>query len=72
MLFRIARDAGVEVRLGCNVESVNAYTPSVTLDSGEVVRADLVVGADGDQSFVRDVVLEYHEPSIPKGTAVYM
>lgn len=72
MLFRIARDAGVDVRLGCNVKSVNPHTPSVTLSSGEVIRGDMVVGADGSQSFVRDVVLDYQEPGIPRGTAVYM
>ena len=72
MLFRLALKAGVDVRLGCNVKSVDAYTPSVTLDSGEVVRGDMVVGADGDQSFVRDIVLDYHDPGIPKGVAMYM
>lgn len=72
MLFRIAQDAGVEIRLGCLVMSVNPYMPSVTLDSGEVVRGDIVVGADGGQSYVRSVVFDYYDPGVPKGTAVYM
>jgi 2-polyprenyl-6-methoxyphenol hydroxylase-like FAD-dependent oxidoreductase len=71
-LFRLAQDAGVEIRLGCRVTSVNPYRPSVTLDSGEIVQGDMVVGADGDQSYVRDVVLDYHEPGVPRDTAVYM
>jgi 2-polyprenyl-6-methoxyphenol hydroxylase-like FAD-dependent oxidoreductase len=72
MLLRLARNANVEIRFGCDVKSVDAYTPSVTLASGEVIRGDMVVGADGDQSYIRDVVLDYHEPGIPKGTAVYV
>ncbi|KAF8590084.1 FAD/NAD(P)-binding domain-containing protein [Ramaria rubella] len=72
MMFRLAEEAGVTIRLGCKVTSVDPREASVTLSSGEVIRGDLVVGADGDQSYVRDVVLERHDPGVSKGTAVFV
>ena len=37
--------------------------PSITLASGEVIEADVVIGADGPNSFVRETVLgEDNEP----------
>ncbi|KAL0570033.1 hypothetical protein V5O48_011931 [Marasmius crinis-equi] len=42
-----------DVRLGCEVTSINASMPSVTLKSGETLSADLIIGADGANSVVR-------------------
>ena len=44
--------------------------PSVTLSSGDVVHADLIIGADGAQSLVRAVVDEQH-PGSYTGTTMY-
>lgn len=45
--------------------------PSVTLASGEVLYADILIGADGSKSLVRDVVLEEEDAAQPGGLTVY-
>ena len=54
--------------VGCDP---SAPSPSVTLKSGETMRADLIVGADGLKSCIQEVVLG--EPNTPElnGDAVY-
>ncbi|KIJ35748.1 hypothetical protein M422DRAFT_108987, partial [Sphaerobolus stellatus SS14] len=72
LLLKLARESGVKIRLGCKVTSINPETPSVTLASGEVIRGDVVVGADGDRSVVRDTVLGYHDAGIHRGFGVFV
>ncbi|KAI8724227.1 FAD-binding-3 domain-containing protein [Fusarium sp. LHS14.1] len=57
LLFDAAKELGVDIRLGCYVESVNVDDPSVKLASGETLAADLVVGADGIRSKTREALL---------------
>ncbi|KAM0425560.1 hypothetical protein ACHAPT_009091 [Fusarium lateritium] len=57
ILFEAAREAGVDVRLGSPVESVDVDLPSVTLVGGKTLTADLVVGADGIRSKTRAALL---------------
>lgn len=45
--------------------------PSLTLSTGEVLRADLVVGADGVKSMVREVVLGEPTKAVATGDAAY-
>jgi len=52
---------------GCDPDPVS---PSVTLKSGEVMRADLVIGADGVKSYIQQVVLEKPNPAVLTGDAV--
>lgn len=47
ILHETAVSKGVKIRLGCAVESVDESAPSVTIKGGEVVHADLIIGADG-------------------------
>lgn len=49
LLYEAAVREGVTVRFGARVEKINDLEagPSVTLASGERIRADLIVGADG-------------------------
>ena len=49
--------ANVEVRSGCSVTALRTPRSSVrvVLDSGETVAADLVIGADGVRSHIRDL-----------------
>ena len=37
----------VNLRLGCDAQSVDFESPSVTLNTGEIIKGDVVVGADG-------------------------
>jgi 2-polyprenyl-6-methoxyphenol hydroxylase-like FAD-dependent oxidoreductase len=53
LLVEIAVAHGVEFRTGSFVESADA-SGCVTLDSGETLEADLVVGADGYRSQIRE------------------
>ena len=55
VLYEAAVERGVTIRLGCPVVSVDEATASVTLKSGEVIRADLIVGADGRSPTVQVV-----------------
>ncbi|KAI1787246.1 FAD/NAD(P)-binding domain-containing protein [Ganoderma leucocontextum] len=59
------------LRLNSAVVGVDPDAPSVTLASGEVVRGDVIVGADGIKSLVQRVVLGHTNPAEPTGDAVY-
>jgi salicylate hydroxylase len=37
----------VEIRHGCRIKDINQSEPSLTLENGEHLEADLIVGADG-------------------------
>ena len=54
--------------VGCDP---NPVSPSITLESGKVVRADLIVGADGVKSYMQQVVSGGPNPAEPTGDAVY-
>jgi len=54
--------------VGCDPAQVS---PSVTLKSGEVIKADLIVGADGVNSYIQRVVSGKQNPAEPTGDAVY-
>nr|WJQ78195.1 4-hydroxybenzoate decarboxylase [Panus rudis] len=49
----------------------NPDGPSVTLSTGEVIKGDLIVGADGVKSLVQQVVLGKANPAQPTGDAAY-
>lgn len=47
VLWDTAKDLGVELSLGADVVQVNYDETGVTLRSGEILSADIVIGADG-------------------------
>jgi 2-polyprenyl-6-methoxyphenol hydroxylase-like FAD-dependent oxidoreductase len=53
-----ARTAGVEIRSGARVVEVDAAAPAVVLVSGERVAGDIIVGADGTTSVVRECLIK--------------
>lgn len=57
MLLDLATREGVEFRYNAPVAGVDCDTVSVTLEGGERLYADLVVGADGHNSLVRNAVV---------------
>ncbi|CAK5269576.1 unnamed protein product [Mycena citricolor] len=59
----------VSMRFGCKVLSCSPEEGDVVLESGEVVQADLVIGADGIQSLIRTHVLGYVQDASPSGVA---
>ncbi|KAH8110329.1 FAD/NAD-binding domain-containing protein [Phellopilus nigrolimitatus] len=63
MIFDIAVKSGARVDFNTEVVDVNIHEPSVLLASGERLYADIIVGADGAQSLVREYMTggETHE-----------
>ena len=63
------------IRLNSTVVSVNPDTPTekstVTLATGEVLHADLIIGADGVKSIIQQVVIGRVNPAQPTGDAAY-
>ncbi|KAH9933243.1 FAD/NAD(P)-binding domain-containing protein [Epithele typhae] len=53
VLFDAAVARGARVRHGCAVAGISAEGGAVTLAGGEVLRADVVVGADGEHGLAR-------------------
>lgn len=63
------RKKGVDLRTGCPVVAYDAEAPSVTLQSGEVIRGDVVICAEGVKSLGRKAVLGYYDNPIHSGYA---
>jgi salicylate hydroxylase len=58
ILHEAALESGCEIRVKSRVVAVDESAPSLTLKSGEVLKADIIVGADGIKSVVRSHVIE--------------
>ena len=63
LLYDAAISQGAKVFLGSPVASVDTSVPSVTLVTGETLKADVVVGADGIRSKTRAAILLDGNPS---------
>ncbi|KZL78761.1 zeaxanthin epoxidase, partial [Colletotrichum tofieldiae] len=61
----------VEIRTGCVVRDCDPEDGTVTLDSGEVLAGDLIVGADGIKSVLRKSVVGKDISAIPTGLSAY-
>lgn len=63
---------GVEIRLAADVTDVSfSNAPAVTLSTGETIAADVIVGADGLWSTIRDRILKRPSPPIETGDLAY-
>ncbi len=73
MLHHLAISAGATVEFGVSVNAVNAGNPrpSVTLSSGRVLTADIIVGADGPTSIAREAVLGRGDDAEPEGMSMF-
>jgi len=77
MLLRLAQAApDTHIRLGATVRGVQPDPaapggPSVTLASGEVLHADLIVAADGVKSSLQKAVTGLEDAPTPTGDAAY-
>ncbi|KAF8142161.1 monooxygenase [Boletus edulis] len=75
VLLRHAVSLGIDIRMGQEVvdywEDNENKTAGVLLRSGECLRADLVVAADGIKSHARKYVLGHHDRPHPSGYAIY-
>ena len=69
----MAVKSGAQVEFGVTVTNVSPGDPkpSVTTASGETITADIIIGADGPRSLVREVVLGKKDNPEPVGWTVY-
>jgi 2-polyprenyl-6-methoxyphenol hydroxylase-like FAD-dependent oxidoreductase len=51
LLHQAALDNGCEIRVKSRVTTVDESVPSLTLVSGETLKADIIIGADGIRHF---------------------
>lgn len=73
-LYDRAKQLGAEVRLGARVQDVDFDTPSLTLETGERLKADLIVAADGLWSKCRERFLTAKgtpDEPLPTGDLAY-
>ncbi|CAE7183515.1 unnamed protein product [Rhizoctonia solani] len=71
MLYELAQQAGVTIRLASTVKSIDPSAPSLILSNGETIHCDLIVGADGVKSTIREVVVGGPDKPRPTGDAAY-
>ncbi|KAI0796189.1 hypothetical protein C8Q75DRAFT_365740 [Abortiporus biennis] len=76
LLHELAVSAGAKVDFNAEVTAVtpgDPEQPTVTLASGEVIKADMVVGADGPLSIVRKLAFDPEEEpeAVPEGMVAY-
>lgn len=71
VLVKEAEELGVTIQLGSVVEGIDFPTPSILLENGKILEADLIIGADGERSFCRDALLGYPDPPHPSGDIVF-
>ncbi|KAF4967074.1 hypothetical protein FSARC_5366 [Fusarium sarcochroum] len=67
----LAHGKPVDIRTACQVASVDCDEGIVTLESGEKIHGDLIIGADGIHSVVRTAVLGEARGALPTGTSAY-
>lgn len=63
----IKEDRVVEISPGAS----SSQPPSVVLRSGEVITADMIIGADGVKSTVRKYIVDGADVAIPTGDMAY-
>lgn len=62
----------VEIKLGSDVQEIDFNKPSLRLATGEIYQdADLILGADGERSRCRGVLLGREDPPYSPGDVVY-
>lgn len=70
-LVEAAEALGVVFRLGATVEDIDFHTASVTLKGGEIVKGDVVIGADGQNSACKEILLGHKVSPLPTGDLAY-
>ncbi|KAJ4194769.1 hypothetical protein NW759_016485 [Fusarium solani] len=71
VLFNAAREAGVEIRLDSEVDSIDFNNTSLRTKRGETFEADVIVGADGLWSSSRNQLLGRASPPSESGDLAY-
>ncbi|KAK4044093.1 zeaxanthin epoxidase [Parachaetomium inaequale] len=61
----------VEIRTASRVTACDPDEGTVTIDGGETLDADIIIGADGIHSAVREAVVGEPREAVPTGTSAY-
>jgi 2-polyprenyl-6-methoxyphenol hydroxylase-like FAD-dependent oxidoreductase len=70
MLLETAHELGAETRTNAEVVEVAEDCRSVRLASGEVLNADIIIGADGSNGICRAILLP-EDPPTPTGLMLF-
>ncbi|KAI0050529.1 FAD/NAD-P-binding domain-containing protein [Auriscalpium vulgare] len=71
MLLETAEELGARVRTSSEVVSISDDCRSARLHSGEILRADVIIGADGSRGLTRRILLD-GEQDVPISTNLMM
>jgi 2-polyprenyl-6-methoxyphenol hydroxylase-like FAD-dependent oxidoreductase len=72
MLYRLALSVGAVVTFNATVTAAESTTtPSVHLANGTTLTADLIIGADGAKSIIREIVTEMEDSATDSGYTFY-
>ncbi|TFK86877.1 FAD/NAD-P-binding domain-containing protein [Polyporus arcularius HHB13444] len=71
ILYDAAVKHGAQVRFGAEVVDIDPEEQEVELASGEILSADVLVGADGEYGSSRTALLGERDVGTPTGLAVY-
>lgn len=71
VLADAALAAGASIRPKCRVVDIDAEGKTLTLESGEVFFADMIIGADGLAGVTSHLVVQERETQDPLGLSVY-
>ncbi|KAI2634796.1 putative monooxygenase [Hypomontagnella submonticulosa] len=69
--IQAVKDAGIEIRMGCEVVAYDESKPSVIFADGIEETADIVIGADGIKSRARELVLGFDDAPKSSGYSCY-
>ncbi|GAA6034655.1 hypothetical protein JCM8097_001101 [Rhodosporidiobolus ruineniae] len=69
--FDRVEELGIPIHMGTPVRSFDESAPSITLENGDVVECDIVIGADGIKSQTRELVLGFEDKPKSSGYACY-
>ena len=70
-MYNTAKALGAQVRTGAEIVDIDPFKPSVTLRGGEVLSADVVVGADGPYGLTRQSLVGENPMKTPMGFMMY-
>ncbi|KAH8094507.1 hypothetical protein BXZ70DRAFT_1010104 [Cristinia sonorae] len=73
ILYDFAKVMGAEILTGVEVTSIDPDNASITIANGDVLTADLLIGADGPYGMGRQILLEQDEEDerLPKSFMIY-
>ncbi|EMD37806.1 hypothetical protein CERSUDRAFT_114460 [Gelatoporia subvermispora B] len=73
LLYDTAVESGAKVRTNAKISSIALDTskPSVTLESGDVIEADIIVGADGHSGPTRALILDDNDSTQYMNSIMY-